>query len=46
MQPCRKDTDFGVVCNTNPQPLLLLDASYYSLFELCIKALSDLDRSR
>ena len=36
--------DFGVVCNTNPQPLLPLDASYHGVFDLCIEALSDLER--
>ncbi len=36
--------DFGVVCNTNPQPLLPLDASYHGIFDLCIEALSDLER--
>jgi len=35
--------DFGVVCNTNPQPLLPLDASYHGVFDLCIEALSDLE---
>jgi len=36
--------DFGVVCNSNPQPLLPLDASYHGVFDLCIEALSDLER--
>lgn len=36
--------DFGVVCNDNPQPLLPLDASYHGIFDLCVEALSDLDR--
>ena len=33
--------DFGVVCHTNPQPLLPLDVSYHGVFDLCIEALSD-----
>ena len=36
--------DFGVVCNDNPQPLLPLDVSYHGVFDLCVEALSDLDR--
>jgi len=36
--------DLGVVCNTNPQPLRPLDASYHGVFDLCIEALSDLER--
>jgi hypothetical protein len=36
--------DFGVVCNDNPQPLLPLDASYHGVFDLCVEALSDLER--
>ncbi len=37
--------DFGVVCNDNPQPLLPLDASYHGVFDLCIEALSNKERS-
>ncbi len=36
--------DFGVVRNDNPQPLLPLDCSYHGVFDLCIEALSDLER--
>ena len=36
--------DFGVVCHTNPQPLLPLDVSYHGVFDLCIEALSDKER--
>ncbi len=42
--PVIRTPDFGVVCNTNPQPLLPLDASYHGVFDLCIEALSDLER--
>jgi hypothetical protein len=37
--------DFGVVRNDNPQPLLPLDCSYHGVFDLCIEALSDQERS-
>ncbi|MBV5347500.1 Uma2 family endonuclease, partial [bacterium] len=37
--------DFGVVRNDNPQPLLPLDCSYRGVFDLCIEALSDQERS-
>jgi len=37
--------DFGVVRNDNPQPLLPLDASYHGVFDLCVEALSDRERS-
>ena len=37
--------DFGVVHNENPQPLLPLDASYHGVFDLCVEALSDRERS-
>ncbi len=37
--------DFGVVRNDNLQPLLLLDASYHGIFDLCIEALSDKKRA-
>ncbi len=33
--------DFGVVLNSNPQPLLPLDVSYHGVFDLCVEALSD-----
>ncbi|WP_020504061.1 Uma2 family endonuclease [Lamprocystis purpurea] len=37
--------DFGVVRNDNPQPLLPLACSYHGVFDLCIEALSDQERS-
>ena len=37
--------DFGVVRNDNPQPLLPLDVSYHGVFDVCIEALSDKERS-
>ena len=37
--------DFGVVRHDNPQPLLPLDCSYHGVFDLCIEALSDQERS-
>jgi hypothetical protein len=37
--------DLGVVRNDNPQPLLPLDRSYHGIFDLCIEALSDSERS-
>jgi hypothetical protein len=37
--------DFGVVLNDNPQPLLPLDCSYHGVFDLCVEALSDKERS-
>ena len=36
--------DFGVVRHDNPQPLLPLDVSYHGVFDLCVEALSDLER--
>jgi len=36
--------DLGVGRNGNPQPLLPLDCSYHGIFDLCIEALSDLER--
>jgi len=36
--------DLGVVCNDNPEPLLSRDASYPGVFDLCVEALSDLER--
>lgn len=37
--------DLGVVHRDNPQPLLPLDCSYHGVFDLCIEALSDKERS-
>ncbi len=37
--------DLGVVLNDNPQPLLPLDVSYHGVFDLCVEALSDKERS-
>ncbi|WP_295587070.1 Uma2 family endonuclease [uncultured Lamprocystis sp.] len=37
--------DIGVVHNDNPQPLLPLDASYHGVYDLCVEALSDQERS-
>jgi Uma2 family endonuclease len=33
--------DLGVICKTNPKPLLLRDRSYKGIFDLCVEALSD-----
>ncbi|WP_026199473.1 Uma2 family endonuclease [Lamprocystis purpurea] len=35
----------GVVRNDNPQPLLPLDTSYHGVYDLCVEALSDQERS-
>ena len=37
--------DLGVVAKDNPQPLLPLDCSYHGVFDLCVEALSDKERS-
>ena len=37
--------DLGVVLKDNPRPLLPLDCSYHGVFDLCIEALSDKERS-
>jgi Uma2 family endonuclease len=36
--------DFGVVRNDNPQPLLPHDHSYHGVYDLCVEALSDLEK--
>jgi hypothetical protein len=36
--------DFGVVRNDNPRPLGLHDASYRGVYDLCVEALSDLEK--
>jgi hypothetical protein len=36
--------DLAIVHHDNPQPLLFHDASYHGVFDICVEALSDLDR--
>ena len=38
--------DLGVVLHANPEPLKLEDLSYHGIFDVCVEALSDSDKSQ